>query len=79
MSVEELRFKQEFEVDGQKRVNHCNMFKNSHGSLQIKLTNGKTLGEENRKYAFYVLDREQAHLLMLYLQEHLGAVQQKEI
>lgn len=79
MSVEELRFKSEFEVDGQSRVNHCNVFKNSYGALQIKLTNGKTRGEEDKKYAFYVLDRNQAHLLMLYLQEHLGAAQQKKV
>lgn len=69
MSVEQLKFKKEFELDGQPRVNYLRAHYNGKGIINISITAGKVDGVE--KVNRFKLDRNQAHLLMLYLQEHL--------
>lgn len=68
MSAEQLKFKEEFEIDGQ-RVNYLRAHYNGKGIVNMSITAGKIDGVE--KINRFRLDRNQAHLLMLYLQEHL--------
>ena len=75
MSVEVLRLKQELTIDGQKRINDLEAYKidlTEGKFMQIKICNGKTQKTGEIKYAKIKLDRGQAHLLMLWLQEKLG-------
>lgn len=72
MSAQELRFKNEFEIEGQPRVNNFKINPISNADKHIvRIDNGKTRGEDGRKNASFILDRNQAHLLMLYLQEQI--------
>ncbi len=70
MSAETLNLKNEFEINEFPRINTLKAYVNSYDVVQLKISNGRSMGGE-KKYAYYVLDRDQAHLLMLYLQERL--------
>ena len=71
MSVKNLIFKDKFEIDGQPRVNHLD-FAYINDKLVLITTNGKSRETGKKIKNRYIMDNNQAHLLYLYLQEHLG-------
>lgn len=68
MSADILLLKQTIEKDGGQRINTLKFKKLDDGYIQVWLD----MGGDNR-WSKIKLDRSQAYLLILYLQEYLGA------
>lgn len=64
-----LRLKQSFEIDGSPRVNILEGFVTSHGSVRLKISNGRSK-KDVEKYGHFPLSMEQAKKLIVWLQEN---------